>query len=133
MPLRARASEPRPASEVFAAPEANPVIPLPGPLPWPMPAPLPAPPKPGLSSPDGDMAKEPVSLLLGKPTFAPGWLESTAPALASLPLVAGGTGAVTASAGMPKGKDLLRFNVELLSTTGGGATTLLAANVLREL
>ena len=71
MPPRAVESEPWPASDL-PVPEPSAVRPLPGPLPCPMLAPPPRPPRPGLSPPEGDMARAPFAPLPGMPTAEPG-------------------------------------------------------------
>ena len=135
MPPRVLGSEPCPAA-VFPAPGPAPFMPLPGPLPWPMLLLTPAPPRPGLSPPAGDIASEPVPPL-GSPTLEPGWLESTAPALAPLPPVVGGETPVPSSSGAPRPAPLrLRpepAGPEPPATEGGGGTILLASSVPRGL
>src|SRR5579872_4784968 len=132
MPPRAAGSEPCAAS-AFPAPGPAPFMPLPGPLPRPMLLPPPAPPRPGFSPPVGDMASEPVPPLLGSPTFGPGWLEITAPAVAPLPPLFAGALPISASSGEPRPTPFLSSPVpagpEPPATEGGGGTMLLASNV----
>src|ERR1700686_2774159 len=100
-----------------------------------MPVPEPAPPRPGLSPPEGDMASEPVPPLLGNPTLGPGWLESTAPALAPPPPAVGGARTEPASSVAPRPTPFrpkpAPAELEPPPTDGGGGTTLLAKSVPR--
>src|ERR1700732_4668525 len=93
-------SDPEPVPPL-PAPEPGPENPLPGPSPRPMPAPPPDPPRPGLSPPVGDMAKAPLPPLPGRPTFEPGWLETTTPEALPPPLLLGGAVATPASRAPP--------------------------------
>src|ERR1700693_671610 len=93
-------SDPGPVPSL-PAPAPGPENPAPGPPPRPMPPPPPDPPRPGLSPPEGDIARAPLPPLPGRPTFDPGWLETTTPeALPPLLLVGGGV-ATTASRAPP--------------------------------
>ncbi len=73
------------------------------------------------------MASEPIPPLLGRPTFGPGWLEITAPALAPLPPLVGGARGAPASSGAPRPGPL---RPEPAARLGGGATTLFASTEL---
>ena len=84
MPAWAFGSEPRPTPSL-PAPDPSACKPLPGPLPLPMLAPPPLPPRPLFAVPVGDMAMAPDSGEFGRPTFVPGWLETTTPLPAVLP------------------------------------------------
>src|SRR5579863_2797671 len=94
-----------------------------------MPAPPPVLPRPGLSPPEGDIASSPLPPLVGNPTFDPGWLEMTAPALDPLPPVAAGAVGTPTSIGAPS-PGPLRPEPEplepfpLLIEAGGGMTLL---------
>src|SRR6202040_2051654 len=68
---RALGSDPGPLPSL-PAPGPGPENPLPGPSPRPIPSPPPDPPRPGLSPPDGDIAKAPLPPLPGIPTCDPG-------------------------------------------------------------
>ena len=132
IPPWAFASEPCPAPD-FAAPLPAPEMPLPGPLPREMPVPLPLPPIPALSPPAGDIARDPAPPLVGIPTFEPGWLEITAPALEPLPPLFGGASAAPASIGEPKPSPLRPSPEPAVADPppidGGGGTTLFADSV----
>jgi hypothetical protein len=129
IPARAFASEPCPTPD-FAAPLPAPEMPLPGSLPRLMPSPPPLPPIPVLSPPVGDMASDPVLPLVGIPTFEPGWLEMTAPALDPLPALFGRASAEPTSVGAPRPSPLRPSPDPVVAepppTDGGGGTTLLA-------
>src|SRR6266478_2318122 len=93
-------SEPGPVPSL-PAPGPGPENPLPGPSPRPIPDPPPEPPSPGLSPPEGDIAKAPLPPLPGMPTFDPGWLERTTPEVLPPPLLLGGAAARPASSAPP--------------------------------
>src|SRR5579862_2889815 len=93
-------SEPGPVPSL-PAPAPGPENPLPGPSPRPTPLPPPDPPKPGLSPPEGDIAKAPFPPLPGRPSFEPGWLETTTPDALPLPVLVGGAVAKPASKAPP--------------------------------
>jgi len=128
IPDLARVSEPRPVPDLVA-PDPSPVRPLPGPEPLPIPVPPPEPPKPGLSPPAGDKARAPGPPLLGRPTFEPGWLETTKPMPGALPPeLLGGALTELASNRPPRPEPRLPCpNPEIDGspvTDGGGGTTL---------
>lgn len=135
MPPRAFASDPRPAP-AFAAPEPSPESPLPGPFPRPMPFPPPLPPRPLFAVPSGDMAIAPPPEPFGTPTFEPGWLETTTPVPAVLPLFPGGAADEPKSNGLPVPEPLLPRPFPLGDfpppivppSVGGGGMTALASS-----
>src|SRR5579859_302029 len=97
-----------------------------------MPVPPAEPPRPVLSPPPGDMAREPVPPLVGRPTRGPGCVDITAPEL-PLPPFVGGARFDPAFRGAPNPTPL-RPNPEPAAfvpppNEGGGATTLLASCV----
>ena len=81
------------------------------------------------------MASEPVPPLLGTPTFEPGWLEITAPALDPLPPLVGGVRFTPGSSDVPWPAPLRPRPEpdvpEPPPTEGGGGTILLASRVPR--
>src|SRR5271169_3387840 len=87
-------------------------------------------PRPGLSPPEGDMASEPLALVLGTPTLEPGWDESTTPEPPPVPPSAlGGARTDPASPGPPRPEPFLPAAERPAPTEGGGGTTLLARSV----
>jgi len=109
------------------APDPGPENPLPGPSPRPMPLPPPDPPIPGLSPPAGDMAKAPLPPLPGRPTFVPGWLETTTPEALPPLLLLGGAPATPESSGPPSPAPRLPLPWPVIEpppdSDGGGGTT----------
>ena len=129
IPERAMGSEPCSAPD-FPAPESLPVSPLPGPGPWPMLEPLPEPPRPGLSPPEGDMARDPLPPVPGMPGLDPGSVDNTTPELSLLPVEPlGGARAEPRSPGPPSPEPLLPEpeSPGPEPTEGGGGMTLLAS------
>ena len=98
-----------------------------------MPVPAPVPPKPGFSPPEGERARDPVTALGGRPTFDPGWLEMTAPALVPLPPFTGGAEGAPELMDVPKAMPLRPrpepAGADPPPTDGGGGTTLSASSV----
>ena len=125
-------SEPRPAPD-FPAPVASPVVfsvmPLPGPVPVPMPEPPPEPPRPGLSLPEGDIARDPLPPVPGMPGLEPGSDDSTTPELSALPTaLLGGARTEPTSPAPPRPVPLLPEPESPAAepAEGGGGMTLLA-------
>src|ERR1700693_460186 len=92
-----------------------------------MPAPPPEPPRPGLSPPPGDMAREPLPPVPGSPTFEPGCDDTTIPEpLPEPPSGLGGARTEPTSPGPPR-PEPLRPEPESPGPEpieGGGGTTL---------
>lgn len=130
IPAWALGSEPR-AEPDLPAPVASLVVfparPLPGPEPAPMPVPPPEPPRPGLSPPEGDRAREPLPPLPGTPGLEPGSADKTTPELSEVPLAAlGGARAEPTSPGPPSPRPFLPEPEPAEIELGGGGITLLA-------
>ena len=132
IPPRATGSDPCPVP-AFAPPPPFPLRPLPGPFPRKIAAPPPEPPNPGFSPPLGDIASEPVLPFVGTPTFVPGCVEITAPALEPAPPVCAGAEGAPASMGpprpAPRWPEPVPVSLEPPPIEGGGGTTLLASSV----
>jgi hypothetical protein len=132
MPVRTLllGSEPREEPD-FPAPVASvvgfPARPLPEPEPAPIPVPAPEPPRPGLSPPAGDRARDPLLPLPGTPGLEPGSPDKTTPELSVVPLAAlGGARAEPMSPGAPRPKPFLPEPELTEVELGGGGIMLLA-------
>lgn len=130
IPARALGSEPWPVPD-FPAPEFSAVVlfdkPLPGPEPVPMPEPPPEPPMPGLSPPEGDIAREPLPPVPGRARSAPGLVDTTTPELSVFPAAdLGGARGEPISPGAPRPMPALPEAEGPEPAVGGGGIMLLA-------